>query len=169
MAALAVAEVILSRSTRPTSCLLHPEHSTASTASLAGADNIRHATIVLLVLSFGFHLTGRRIALAETAVITSAGRLIGWLQFLGFSSTSNDSPGRRAATTADLKTYRDSVDPIQDQSEKDSLLRQVWCRATCKFMKWCLRTYSSMDSCCCYIMMVWSTELNILSRVNTSN
>jgi len=54
--------------------------------------------------------------------------LVGWLQFLGFSSTSNDSPGRRAATIADLKTYRDSVDPVQDQTEKDSLLRQVWCR-----------------------------------------
>jgi len=47
---------------------------------------------------------------------------------------SNDSPGRRAAATADLKTYRDSVDPIQDQSEKDSLLRQVRCWVTVKGM-----------------------------------
>ena len=43
---------------------------------------------------------------------------------------SNDNPGRRAAATADLKTYRDSVDPIQDQNEKDSLLRQVCCCCT---------------------------------------
>jgi len=43
---------------------------------------------------------------------------------------TNDNLGRRAATTADLKTYRDSVDPVQDQSEKDSLLRQVWCWVT---------------------------------------
>jgi len=50
------------------------------------------------------------------------------LQFLGFNSTADDGRGRRAASVADLKTYRDSVDPIQDQSEKDSLLRQVWCR-----------------------------------------
>jgi len=51
---------------------------------------------------------------------------------------SNDSPGRRAATIADLKTYRDSVDPIQDQSEKDSLLRQVWNWViVVEFRKWC--------------------------------
>jgi len=43
---------------------------------------------------------------------------------------SNDNPGRRATATADLRTYRDSVDPIQDQTEKDSLLRQVWCWVT---------------------------------------
>lgn len=43
---------------------------------------------------------------------------------------SDDNPGRRAAASADLKTYRDSVDPVQDQSEKDSLLRQVYCHVT---------------------------------------
>ena len=46
-------------------------------------------------------------------------------QFLGFHSLSNDKPGRRAVTNADLRSFIDTENTSNEQEERDGFILQV--------------------------------------------
>lgn len=57
-----------------------------------------------------------------------------YFQYLGFGApVNNEKQGRRAATGADLRSYNESQDAVEDMEEKDNALRQVEARDMIEF------------------------------------
>ena len=56
-----------------------------------------------------------------------------YLQYIGFGSPANQSPGRRAATEADQHSYNDTDDTAAEQDQKDQLTKAVQARDMIEF------------------------------------
>jgi len=54
-------------------------------------------------------------------------------KYLGFGASISESQGRRAATVADLKSFSENDDPIEDMEEKDALVSMVEARDMIEF------------------------------------
>lgn len=54
-------------------------------------------------------------------------------KYLGFGAPANDSPGRRAASAADVASYSEARSAFEDMEEKDNLLKKVEARDLIEF------------------------------------